>query len=99
MREALALILGYLLGSIPTAYLMARRYGSQDLVAQGLNVGGLTVFRHVSAAAGISTIAIDLAKGAMAVIVARYFFGLDPGFVLLAGLAAVIGHDYMVWLK
>ena len=99
MREVLALILGYLLGSIPTAYLIARWQSGQDIRSRGVNIGGLTIFRQFSARAGVMTIFIDLAKGALPVIVAFYLLKPGLAFVLLAGLAAIAGHNWMVWLR
>ena len=100
MNEAIAVIIGYLLGSTPSAYLFTRLATSKDIRRMGGgNVGGLNVFREVgfwpAAAVGI----VDLGKGAAAVAVAYWLLEVTTPFVLLAGLAAVIGHNWMVWLK
>ncbi len=100
MNEAIAIAVGYLLGSTPSAYLATRLAAGKDIRRMGGgNVGGLNVFREVgfwpAAAVGI----VDLGKGAAAVAVAYWLLEVTTPFVLLAGLAAVIGHNWMVWLK
>ncbi len=100
MTEAIAVIIGYLLGSTPSAYLFTRLAAGKDIRRMGGgNVGGLNVFREVgfwpAAAVGI----VDLGKGAAAVAVAYWLLEVTTPFMLLAGLAAVIGHNWMVWLK
>ena len=96
----IAIVIGYLLGSIPSAYLFARLASGKDIRQMGGgNVGGLNVYREVgtwpAAAVGI----VDLSKGAAAVAIAYWLLDFPPEFVLLAGLGAVIGHNWMVWLK
>ena len=96
----IAIVLGYLLGSIPTAYLVARLATGKDIRQMGGgNVGGLNVFREVGFWAVVPVAIVDLGKGAAAVAIAHWVLDLPPLFVLLAGLAAVIGHNWMVWLK
>jgi acyl phosphate:glycerol-3-phosphate acyltransferase len=98
MAYALTLLLAYLLGSIPTAYLVARRFTGRDIRRLGGgNVGGLNTFQAVGATAGALVVIIDMAKGALAVVFA-WLYGLPPTVVMLAGFAAVIGHLWMPWL-
>jgi len=100
INEAVAVVVGYLLGSIPTAYLVVRLATRQDIrKLGGGNVGGLNTLREVGAWAATTVAIIDLGKGAAAVAIAHWLLGVPPLFVLLAGLAAVIGHNWMVWLK
>ena len=96
----IVVIIGYLLGSIPSAYIATRLATGKDIrQLGGGNVGGLNTYREVgvwpAAAVGI----VDLGKGAAAVAIAYWLLDLSLTFVLLAGLAAVIGHNWMVWLK
>ncbi|APV43388.1 glycerol-3-phosphate acyltransferase PlsY [Dehalogenimonas formicexedens] len=91
----LALLLGYLWGSIPTARIVARLSGG-DL--GGGNVGTLNTIRRVGLGPGIAVATLDIAKGASAVLTARYLLDLAPLWVLFAGVFAVIGHNWMVWL-
>ncbi len=99
-KEISAIIIGYLLGSIPSAYIAARLATGKDIRQMGGgNVGGLNVHREVGAWPAFAVGIVDLGKGAAAVAIAYWLLDLSPVFVLLAGLAAVIGHNWMVWLK
>ena len=100
LKAIIAIVLGYLLGSIPTAYIVSRLATGKDIRQMGGgNVGGLNVFREIGFWAILPVVIVDLGKGAAAVAIAHWLLDLPPLFVLLAGLAAVIGHNWMVWLK
>ena len=100
MIEALAIIIGYLLGSIPSAYLATRLAGGGDIRRLGGgNVGGLNVFREVGIWPALAAGLFDFGKGAAAVAIAQWGLKAPEAYVLLAGLAAVVGHNWMVWLK
>jgi glycerol-3-phosphate acyltransferase PlsY len=90
---------GYLLGSIPFAYLLARRHRGIDLrVAGSGNVGAANLLRTTTKKIGVSAMALDVGKGVASVLVARQ---IDPGGATgpaVAGIAAVLGHIYPVWL-
>jgi glycerol-3-phosphate acyltransferase PlsY len=93
-----ALIVGYLLGSIPFAYLLGRRHRGIDLRAAGRgNVGAANLLRNTTKKIGMSAMALDVGKGIASVLVARQ---VDPGATgpAVAGIAAVLGHIYPVWL-
>lgn len=97
--DLMALVFGYLLGSIPTAYLVALAKTGGDAHALGSgNVGGLNTIRKVGLGAGVVVIAIDLSKGALAIILAHYVLKVDTIFVLGAGVMSIIGHNWMLWL-
>ncbi len=96
----IGLIIGYLLGSIPTAYLAARLVKGIDIRQIGSgNVGGLNTYRQIGTKAAVVVAMIDIGKGSAAIAVAYWLLTLDPRWVLGVGLAAVIGHMWMVWLK
>ncbi len=100
MTEAVAIVVGYLLGSTPSAYLATRLAVGKDIRhLGGGNVGGLNIFREVGFWPAAAVVIVDLGKGAAAVAVAYWLLEVTTPFVLLAGLAAVIGHNWMVWLK
>lgn len=100
MNEAFAIAIGYLLGSIPSAYVIARLKTGKDIRRLGGgNVGGLNVFREVGLWPGIAVVIVDFGKGAGAVATAYWLLAVPQPYVLLAALAAVIGHNWMVWLK
>jgi len=96
----IAIIIGYLLGSIPSAYIVTRLAKGKDVrQLGGGNVGGLNVFREVGPWPALAAGIVDVSKGAAAVVIAHWLLAIPPLFVLLAGLAAVVGHNWMVFLK
>jgi glycerol-3-phosphate acyltransferase PlsY len=96
----LAVVLGYLLGSIPTAYIVTRLAKGEDVRRLGGgNVGGLNVYREVGKLPAAVVAIVDLAKGAAAVAIAYWLLDLSQPFVLAAAVAAVVGHNWMVWLR
>ena len=100
VKEIIALVLGYLLGSIPSAYIAARVVRGKDIRQMGGgNVGGLNTIREVGVKAGIAVTIADISKGAAAVAIAYWLLGVPQLFVMLTGLAAVIGHMWMAFLK
>ena len=99
MINAVAIVCGYLLGSIPSAYLAARiKKGIDIRNVGGRTVGALNVYYEVGLAAGILVLLVDIGKGIAAVLLARWL-GVGLIFQLLAGLAAVLGHIFPVFLK
>jgi len=100
VSEIIAVVLGYLLGSIPSAYIATRIATGKDIRQMGGgNVGGLNTFREVGFIASVPVAIVDLGKGAAAVAIAYWLLHVDPLYVMLAGLAAAIGHMWMVFLK
>lgn len=93
----LVLIIGYLLGSVPFGLLLAKAMGHGDLrnIGSG-NIGATNAMRTGSKKLGILTLLCDLLKGTLAVLIALFF---APEMAAEAGLAAVIGHVFPVWLK
>ncbi len=90
-------IAGYLLGSIPFGMVLARAMGLGNLREIGSgNIGATNVLRTGNKTAAASTLLLDAAKGAVAVLIARGAAGEDAAQV--AALAAMIGHCYPVWL-
>ncbi|MEN8613969.1 glycerol-3-phosphate acyltransferase [Dehalogenimonas sp. THU2] len=96
--DFIALILGYLFGSIPTARIVARVSTGEAEALGGGNVGTLNTIRQVGLWPGLVVAFFDIAKGAAAVLAAKYLIGADDVFVLGAGVMAVAGHNWMVWL-
>jgi glycerol-3-phosphate acyltransferase PlsY len=96
---AAAIVIGYLLGSVPFAYIAARLTNGIDIRERGSgNVGALAVYREVGPAYGLAVLAADVGKGVLAVYVAKWL-GLDVIWVCAAGFAAVVGHNWPVFLK
>jgi acyl phosphate:glycerol-3-phosphate acyltransferase len=93
-------VAAYLLGSIPFGLLVAKVFGSEDVRKAGSgNVGATNVARVAGPLAGILTLGLDAAKGSAAVWLAAHFSGEAAGWMVLAGLAALIGHCFPVWLR
>jgi glycerol-3-phosphate acyltransferase PlsY len=100
VNEIIAIVLGYLLGSIPTAYIATRIATGKDVRRLGGgNVGGLNVYREVGLLPAVVVGIVDVAKGAAAVAIAYWLLDVSQPFVLAAALASVVGHNWMVWLK
>ncbi|MEP6831100.1 MAG: glycerol-3-phosphate 1-O-acyltransferase PlsY [Rhizomicrobium sp.] len=92
-----ALILGYLLGSIPFGLFFAFASGAGDVRKIGSgNIGATNVLRTGKKWAAVATLLCDGLKGAVAVLIARAF--LPQGCEIFAGLAAVLGHIFPIWL-
>jgi glycerol-3-phosphate acyltransferase PlsY len=96
---ALMLVVGgYLLGSVPTAYLLARWKRGIDIRQIGSgNVGGSNLRATLGVWATITVGLTDIAKGALPVFLGQRS-GLGDTTAILAGLAAVVGHDWPPWL-
>jgi acyl phosphate:glycerol-3-phosphate acyltransferase len=92
----IALMLGYLLGTIPFGLFFTLASGAGDVRKIGSgNIGATNVLRTGKKWAAVSTLLCDGAKGAAAVLLARHFL---PGYETFAGLGAVLGHVFPVWL-
>lgn len=99
LNIAAAIVIGYLLGSIPFAYIITRLKKGIDIRQKGSgNVGALAAWREVGPGFGIIALASDVGKGVLAVYVARWL-GLDLLWICVAGFAAVAGHNWPVFLK
>ena len=94
----LAILLGYLAGSVPFAFLLARRAGIDVRVAGSGNVGAANVMRTAGTGRAIAVMSLDVAKGAAAVALAQLAIG-RRGVGRSTGAAAVVGHIYPVWLR
>ena len=97
MDVALAVAWGYLAGSIPFAYLLARRRGLDLRVVGSGNVGASNVLRTSGARDALLALVLDGAKGGIAVAVAQQVAGGATASVA-AGVGSIIGHIYSVWL-
>jgi glycerol-3-phosphate acyltransferase PlsY len=98
--QAWAVLLGaYLLGSIPSAYLVARFAAGVDIrqVGDG-NMGAKNTFESVGRLPGLVVAAADVSKGAVAVIMARRL-EIPETVVMLAGACVVLGHDFPLFLR
>jgi acyl phosphate:glycerol-3-phosphate acyltransferase len=95
---ALALVLGYLFGSIPFGVVLTRLFGAGDVRSIGSgNIGATNVLRTGRRGLAASTLALDALKATLAVVLAAFLFGLEAGLAAAAG--AILGHLYPVWLR
>ena len=96
---ALLVVRGYLIGSIPVAWLVTRLVTGRDLREQGSgNVGVMNTALSVARWAGLLVFAAEAAKGALSVALARYLDGSEIA-VALTVLAAVAGTRWSIWLR
>ena len=96
--SAFVVVAAYLIGSVPFAFLLARRRGVDLRLAGSGNVGASNVLRTSGVQLAVLAMALDGLKGAFAVLLAQ---GVAPGSAapVAAGLASVLGHIYPPWLR
>ena len=95
----LSIIIGYLLGSIPTAYIVSRIRKGIDIRNIGSrNMGGANVMREIGAREGVIVGLIDIAKGVGAVLIAQAL-NISELWVFGAGFAALVGHNFTVFAR
>ena len=92
-----ALLIGYLLGSIPFGIILTRAAGAGDLRKLGSgNIGATNVLRTGRKGLAAATLILDMLKGVAAVLIVRHWL---PGEEALAAAAAFVGHCFPIWLK
>ena len=90
-----AIVIGYAVGSLPIGFLVAQSAGGIDLRRVGSgNVGATNVYRTTNLSTAIAVMIADMGKGAAAVLLAG-----GGASAVAAGVAAIIGHIYQVWLR
>ncbi len=93
----LIVVLAYLLGSIPTAYIAGRLLEGQDIRQMGDgNVGAANAFRQLGKKIGIGVFFVDAGKGALVILIAQAI-GIPQLAILTTGATAVIGHSWPVF--
>src|SRR4051794_13801386 len=97
MEIAVVIVLAYLVGSVPFAFLLTRRRGIDLREVGSGNVGAANVLRTSGAWLALPVLLLDASKGTLAVLVALAMTQ-DMVVPVAAGLAAIIGHVYPVWL-
>lgn len=91
-------VLGYFLGSIPTAYIIGHLLRGRDIRQMGDgNVGAQNAFRQLGAKIGMGVFLVDVGKGALAVLIAQAA-GISLAAVLFTGAATVAGHNWPVFI-
>ncbi len=98
LAYAVALAFGYLCGSIPFGIILTRLTGGPDLRSVGSgNIGATNVLRTGRKGLAAATLAGDMLKGTVAVVLIQHFLGRDPAIV--AAVGAFLGHLFPVWLR
>ena len=98
LLNVIAIVIGYFLGSIPSAYIIARFRRGIDIRDVGVgNMGAANAFREIGVGEGIVALIADMAKGAVAILTAQYL-NVTELWVLGAGFAALLGHNFPVFL-
>jgi len=97
IKIAAVLVFAYLLGSMPTALIVSRRFKGVDIrtIGDG-NMGARNTFHAVGPRFGFTVAVIDFFKGALPVLLA-YLLGLELGWQFLAGVLVILGHDFPVF--
>ena len=97
---ALVIPAAYLLGSIPFGLILAKLFRGADVRKSGSgNIGATNVARVAGPLAGILTLALDVAKGAAAVLLGDRLSNNSATWMMIAALAALVGHCFPVWLR
>lgn len=104
LQWTLAIVMSYLLGSIPSAYLAGRFGKKVDIRDIGSrNMGAMNTFYSIGIVAGLLVLLVDIGKGTLAVYFTGLIFGIENQPVTLmqyvAGIVVVLGHNFPVWLK
>lgn len=91
--------MSYFLGSLPSGYIAGKWASGIDLREMGSGSTGATnVLRHVGKRAALAVFLVDVSKGIVSIIIARHLL-LDDSLQVAAGIAALTGHIWPVWLK
>jgi glycerol-3-phosphate acyltransferase PlsY len=91
-------VIAYLIGSVPFGLILTRLAGAGDVRAIGSgNIGATNVLRTGRKGLALATLALDLLKGALPAWLAYRYLG--PDMAVVAGLGAVLGHCFPIWLK
>jgi len=98
LQYAAVVLVGYLLGSIPFGYVVCRARGVDVTQYGSGRTGGTNVLRTAGKKAAAVSIGLDVLKGAVAVLLGRWLVGTELA-VALAGFAAVLGHNYSLFIR
>jgi len=107
MSLVIVIVISYLLGSFPTAYLWVKKFSGQDIRKIGSgNVGAMNVVRALKdkskklAITGfLVVLIIDMAKAALSIFFAQFFLPLNSLVLILATFFVILGHNYSIFLK
>ncbi len=97
----ISILIGYFIGSFPSAFLLVKLTAKKDIRKEGSGVTGTFNTFEVtqSKAVGISVLVLDLLKGVAVILSVNFLFGNHFSTSAIAACSAIIGHNYPVWLK
>jgi Predicted membrane protein len=98
LNTALILVCSYLIGAFPSAYIAGKIKGIDIRKTGSTNVGGMNIYSNVGKIAGLLVIIVDMGKGALVAWLAAKFSAHHPFIGLLAVVAAIVGHNWMVYI-
>jgi len=99
MITPLVILISYLIGAFPSAYLIGRLWGRVDLRQEGDgHISATAVYRYLGLKAFIPVLVLDIGKGVLSVYIASLFTP-SAAVLVVAALAAIIGHSWSVFLK
>jgi glycerol-3-phosphate acyltransferase PlsY len=100
MGQILVIALSYFLGAVPFGYIIAKKYYGIDIRQHGSgNPGATNVWRTLGKKPGMITLALDILKGFIPVLIARLMYPSYLGLHVLCGLLAIVGHNWTIFLK
>ena len=95
----LIVLFSYLLGSVPFSLLFGNLWGVDIRTKGSGNVGAVNTIRSAGKIPGVLALFFDVSKGALAIILAKYWLNLADNLMIVVGLCSVIGHAYPIFLK
>ncbi len=103
----LVIVISYLIGSFPTAYLFVKKFTGQDIRKIGSgNIGAMNTVRafkgkskKLAIIGFLIVLIVDIAKGAFSIFFAQFFLPFNPLALIVAGFFVVLGHNYSIFLK
>ncbi len=101
MNYVLSFVIGLLIGSFPTAYIILKKYQNIDITQNGSsNVGAFNSYKvSKSKKLGIAVFVIDFCKGIVSVVIVKFLFGNQFPILMIALIGAVFGHCFSFWIK
>jgi len=101
MEYIYSIIIGYLIGSFPTSFILIKFISKKNILAEGSNSSGAMNAYRVSESKmiGFLVILIDLFKGVLPILIIKYFFNYSFEVLATASIFSVLGHCFSVWIK
>lgn len=98
LNTAVVLIISYLIGAFPSAFIAGKIRGIDVRTTGSKNVGGMNAFSSVGKIAGVIVVIVDIGKGTLVAFLATKFSNHHTFIPMLAVVAAVTGHNWMIYI-